>query len=103
MLPYLAQINVSQFIDAHFCATCGFVEKGHASEIIRISLYIFKPHCSPAERNITHVIVTDMNIYFQVLSYGAQCKARLHLIYPLLSLVLWCQMMTDLPVFDIEI
>jgi len=63
---------MSQFIDAYFCATCGFVEKGHASEIIRISLYIFKPHCSPTERNITHVIVTNTNIYCQVLSYGAQ-------------------------------
>lgn len=87
---------MSQFSNAYFCATCGFVEKGHASEIIRISLYIyiFKPHCSPAERNITHVIVTNVNIYCQVFSYGAQCKARLQLIPPLLSLVLWCQMMS---------
>lgn len=66
------------------------------------SLYVFKRHCSPAESNINHVIVTNMNIYCQVLSYGAQSKAILQLIPPLLSLVLWCQMISDLSVLDIE-
>jgi hypothetical protein len=44
-----------------------------------------------------------MAIYCQVLPYGAQCKAHLQLIPPLLSLDLWCQMMSRPSVLDIEI
>jgi hypothetical protein len=45
---------LAQFINAYFCATCRYVQNGHASETIRNSTYVcvFKPHGSLALRNI---------------------------------------------------